>query len=620
MSQRIQGSRSPLLPHIPTHTTALQAKAEVQQVESVVQAQSRLLQESGPDTQAASNGAQVLRPSALLRQSIDEIATRFAPYEGDTEMDSPVYWNHRPIEGSTEIAHEVAIERTHDLGQGTEGSSTPTERPYFLSLAGWWAGGSEGKGTKASVSAQRAGRLGSASAEASLYTETRRDLSAGMIVTPDGVEGGGWAKGQVILAGARASAALHSKSVTIGDQEVDVHAGVHLQPTLGAEAQVYMWGEINPTHKAASLAIGGEAFAGARARAHLSFGIGEILVIRPTAEGHLGAGIGAEASASIEDGTLTLGASAAASLGLGGKLGLEIELDGVAAAKAAHTLADRDQDGSLTLHDGAAGISQSLGASAALTESAIDGFIHVLDADKDGSFSLRDVGQRASTVGQAITDGVKESLHTLPNVARQSTQNVKEVLQKAAALGRGAALDLQDLGAHTRGAVSQLHKKIDHNQDGSLSLRELMMSASQAQEAISENVSQAANAGLETLGHQKDKLQEAVASLRTQTRQALTKGSQSAKEALFSAADRDSDGTLTTRDLHMAARQSGEVLRQGTQRTVQATRLLFQHAQNLAVTTSDQLSRSASTLKSGAASAYKRADAAIDRLVTFFGW
>ncbi|MET8471995.1 putative T7SS-secreted protein [Streptomyces sp. NPDC006422] len=72
--------------------------------------------------------------------------------------------------------------------------------------------------------------------------------------------------------------------------------------------------------------LGGEAFAGAKASAegHASVaGVG----VGGTAEGWAGAGVSAHVDAGMEDGKLVIGADVGAAIGVGGKLGGQVEVD-----------------------------------------------------------------------------------------------------------------------------------------------------------------------------------------------------------------------------------------------------------------------------------------------------
>jgi hypothetical protein len=185
--------------------------------------------------------------------------------------------------------------------------------------------------TKAGFEGAVAGRLRSAlldadarlGAEALLYGEAEGQVTANW---REGMRARGCAE-----IGARAQltydAAFQTAGCTIAGQRVDLNGEVHANAELSARAGVDadIAATIRPPRMLCEAKA--EAFAGAKAGVDASIGLGDFITVTGTAEAW--AGVGAEAGiiCGYDDGKLRLGFSAGAAAELGAGAGLAVEID-----------------------------------------------------------------------------------------------------------------------------------------------------------------------------------------------------------------------------------------------------------------------------------------------------
>jgi hypothetical protein len=148
-------------------------------------------------------------------------------------------------------------------------------------------------------------------------------------------------------AGARAEAhllgATASGSRTFGGSALNTATSVRGDAYVGAEAGAKAGVNFNPRTGNAGVSAGLDAFAGAKAKGRVrqSFGAaGENLgAVGVRGEAWAGIGASADASAGFEDGKFKISGSIGAALGVGGKVGFDLEVDVVGTAKAASKMA-----------------------------------------------------------------------------------------------------------------------------------------------------------------------------------------------------------------------------------------------------------------------------------------
>ena len=147
--------------------------------------------------------------------------------------------------------------------------------------------------------------------------------------------------------GARAEAhiigATASANRTFWSDAVNTSSSVFGTAYVGAEAGAKVGVNFNPRTGDAGVSAGLDAFAGAKAKGRVrqSFGAaGENLgAVGVRGEAWAGIGASANASAGFEDGKFKLSGSVGAALGVGGKVGFDLEIDVVGTAKAASKIA-----------------------------------------------------------------------------------------------------------------------------------------------------------------------------------------------------------------------------------------------------------------------------------------
>jgi hypothetical protein len=181
------------------------------------------------------------------------------------------------------------------------------------------------------------GTLGGAQLSAEVYAARLRgtvglDASADLNSMTAKVKGS--ARAEAHVAGVEASAKRR-----IGSDALNTTTAVHGRAYVGAEAGATGSVTFDPRKGDVGVSAGLDAFAGAKATGSIrqSFGAAGENIGSVKARGEAWAGIGAsaDASAGFQDGKLKLSASLGAALGVGGKVGFDIEIDVVGTAKAA---------------------------------------------------------------------------------------------------------------------------------------------------------------------------------------------------------------------------------------------------------------------------------------------
>ena len=643
--------------------------------------------------------AREIRPSDLIRSSVKAVAEKFEKYEGNNELEPPAYWNvNSPIDTEKKYGTTRSIEREYtDRGVATTRtttsnswgtsntdeqrvgpSATPSNskagwtKPVSISVLQWWKGKNSGSGYMIRNKVTAEGSAGKAEAQSIIYAADHRyKLSVGGRISPAGAEGGASVKGRIVAAGAKFTSGVTSKSMKIAGQDLDVSANIMAQPMVVAEASSYVWGDIDVHNPKASISIGGGAFAGAKAYSHIDFGIGSVLNLRVTNE--LWAGIGADASAhvDVEKGKLSIGASMGSSLGIGAKVGFEVDLDLVAAGKLAKHAIDRDGDGKISLNDGAAGLAQGANLAATGIEKSTDGIIKALDADNDGKFSTFDLQMRLMQAGDEIKEGAKSTVKTLKEGASfigdaihdgadrngdgkislddvstgfreagdaiaKAKNNIGRAGKVAAALGRGTLHDIKDathnMGQSIHKAGKAVHRIADLNGDGSLSLRDLTFGGEKAAKVMAHLGREASDSlieGSKDLAQGIKNAKHSIAQGFDNAIDSIQDGAKASGKAIHNAIDVDGDGSITANDAIAAFEQSGEAIAHGAEAIIDAGKAVGQgiaSASHSVVDGSKQafkaaknsVTTAATTVSDGAKHAYARAGAAIGRLVDFF--
>ncbi len=519
-----------------------------------------------------------------------------------------------------------SVERARDNGISLpeEDNRGAWTKPVSVALAQWWVGESKGTGVRNVQSASAKGAAGEALAQSTVYSEVRRDYGAGARILPYGADGGGWVRARVVAAGVQVKGEIKSQSANIAGRDVNVSLGAKVQPFVGAEASSYGWVEVNARQPKAAIDLGAGAFAGAKAKANIDFGIkdGELLRLRATAEGWAGVGADAGISIGFSKGRFSLGASAGAGLGIGGKVGFEVDIDvietGKMAAKLGHQAMDRDGDGSISLNDAAAGASQAMNLGAAAIEKGADGLIAAFDGDGDGKFSLFDLQVRANQAGSAVKDGASALGRGLKSGVEATTQSVKSALDRngdgsissadlsagleqaveaikgaaesvrdfgkqvgsvSSALGRGTVADLKDVGSGIKDGVQQLgeslHNAADIDGNGKLEFNDVRVAGQTLGRAVGQAASSTASAvkeGAEALVESAQQAAGAVVEGAQATVSAIKDGAVAAGQSIHDGLDRDGDGKLTFQDARHGVTEVGEALTLAGQAGVHAVR------------------------------------------------
>lgn len=459
-------------------------------------------------------------------------------------------------------------------------------------------------GIEAKLAGQVKGQHGTASGSVRAYSELGAKASTGFDITNTGFDASVGANAHVVAAGVEAHGQIVSNGITVGGERVDVNADVFGKATVEANAGVSA--KIGVDLKEGTAVLEGRlgAFAGAKAYGRARFGVGDILKVGVYGEGW--AGIGAEAAGHIklEDGKFSLGANAGAGLGLGGKVGFQVQFDAKKAAHVAMDVADRDRNGKLTLNDAATGINQSADVAMTGIENAVDSGLNKLDADKDGRFSRRDLGIHAMRMQHQFQQkfdvngdgkigfsdaatGLRRSGQKLGqrfeqagNSVRKGANRVSNFAQDAVDLNNDGKFGVADVAVGAQRTVQAFQRgnqalrsvaaqagdviadgsrklgqaafsAADVNNDGKLGLNDVVLGANQARAAV--------NRGLDVAGG---------AAIRTG--EALIDGSKKLGQAAFSAADVNNDGKLGLNDVALGARNTARTVRRAATSTAKA--------------------------------------------------
>ena len=140
--------------------------------------------------------------------------------------------------------------------------------------------------------------------------------------------------GEAHLVGVSASA-----NRRIGTDALNTTSSVKGDAFVGADAGANVGVDFSPRSGSAGVSAGLDAFAGAKAKGKVRQSLGvageNIGAVGVSGEAWAGIGASANATAGFEDGKFKLSASVGAALGVGGKVGFDVEVDVVGTAKAA---------------------------------------------------------------------------------------------------------------------------------------------------------------------------------------------------------------------------------------------------------------------------------------------
>ncbi|MCC6624838.1 MAG: hypothetical protein IT385_26550 [Deltaproteobacteria bacterium] len=274
---------------------------------------------------------------------------------------------------------------------------------------------------------------------------------------------------------------------------------------------------------------------------------------------------------------------------------------GIKGAQMAFRVLDGDGDGKITPNDAATHMSRAMKGVAKATDKAADGLITTLDGDGDGKFDLvKDgsaraqqitnyVGQKGADVAQWTTDQAKKAVGTgksLLDADKDGQLTAKDIAQRSVqvkqwaddkleqtgeVLGQGVdavvTYGSQQLDQAVQGA-KVLHKAADQNGDGQLGLDDAVIAGGKLLDAGKSGVKAAGETVGTVANYAKDKTVEAA-------KWTVDKTKQAAKVA-HKAADRDGDGQLTLNDaktglvqakqsIDKSIQQSAQMLHQGYQ-------------------------------------------------------
>ena len=141
-------------------------------------------------------------------------------------------------------------------------------------------------------------------------------------------------RGEAHLVGVSASA-----NRRIGTDALNTTSSVKGDAFVGADAGANVGVNFSPRSGSAGVSAGLDAFAGAKAKGKVRQSLGvageNIGAVGVSGEAWAGIGASANATAGFEDGKFKLSASVGAALGVGGKVGFDVEVDVVGTAKAA---------------------------------------------------------------------------------------------------------------------------------------------------------------------------------------------------------------------------------------------------------------------------------------------
>ena len=454
---------------------------------------------------------------------------------------STTNWNNRNTwAGSTN-------RNTEGLGT-TRGPLREEKADSSLKVGGLWLRDDK-IGAQARVSGSVEGPWGNASGSARVYSEVGLKRMAAYNLTGTGVSVSANAEARVVAAGAEVSGRIASPSVKVGGQDINLNADVYGRATVEANATV--GGEVAFDRDPPKAVLTGKAgaFAGAKAYGRARFGIGDLIKVGVYGEGWAGAGAEASGTVGYQDGKFSLGGSVGAGLGLGGKVGLRVDVDVVKAAQLAKDVADVDRDGKLTLNDGATAITKTADAAMTGVENTVNKTLNAIDADNDGRFSRRDLGLHATRIKANLENALdangdgKIGLSDVGAAGRRMGQGIAEGAQ---ALGRGAQFVGQKTSELAEAAGQAAHNLADVNGDGKLGLDDVGVAGRRMGQGIAKGA-QALGRGAQFVGQKTSELAEA------------------AGQAAHNLADVNGDGKLGLDDVGAAGRRMGQGIADGAQ-------------------------------------------------------
>ena len=591
-------------------------------------------------------------------------------YNGKSTYDSnsgSTQWSNRvDSKGNTNRAIE---------GLGTQrGRRTDTSNDSSLKLGGFWIR-DRNLGVQAKLNGNVQNQYGSASGSARVYSEVGVKQMAGYSFTKTGITANAMAEARVIAAGAEASGKISSNSVNIAGQKININADVFGRATVEANAGV--GGEVafdrNPPKAVLTGRVG--AFAGAKAYGRARFGIGDVLKVGVYGEGWAGAGAEASGTLGYQDGKFSIGGAVGAGLGLGGKVGLRVDVDVKAAAALAKHVADQDRDGKLTLNDGAAAITNTADAVTSGIDKGATKAMNAMDADGDNRFTRKDISLHASRLQRSLQNALdtnkdgKLGLDDAANAARNLGQGIQ---QGAEAVGRGVEATGRAIGRGAEAIGNAAHNLVDVNNDGKIGLDDAANAARAVGRGLkvgaevvgrglkvgAEATGRAIGRGAEAIGNAahnladvnndgKIGLDDAANAARNIGRAAqnladvngdgkigladvgraarnLGRGVQAGANAIGQAAhnlaDADGDGKIGLSDVSAAASNIGESVSNTARVVGRGAATAGRVIGNAAKSLGSQASRAADTLAEGASRTFKRASATVSRVASFFGW
>lgn len=513
-------------------------------------------------------------------------------------------------------------------------------------------------GVQAKVSGGVESQYGSASGMARVFSEVGAKGAVGIGITNKGLIANAQAEARVVAAGAEAGGQISSPSVKLGGQDINLNANVYGRATVEASAGV--GGEVQFSGNPPKAVVEGKAgaFAGAKAYGRAGFGIGDIIKVGVYGEGWAGAGAEASGIAGYQDGKFSLGGSAGIGLGLGGKVGVRVDVDVVKAAQIAKDVADVDRNGKLTLNDGATAITKTADLAMTGIEKGVDRTLNTLDADKDGRFSTRDLGLHAGRLKQSLEkalDANGDGKIGLQDVGAAGQRVGQSLAHGAEAVGRGAVRVGEAVvdGAQALGRAA--HNLADVNNDGKIGLADVGVAARNVGNAVvdgtrvaSQSIAQGARTvartahnladvnndgkiGLADVGVAARNVGHAVANGVQQAGQGIAQGARTVARTAHNLADANGDGKIGLADVGAAARNVGNAVVGGTQAVGQGiatgARAVASGAKAVASgvasvgrSVANQVGEAASTIADGASRTYKRAQNVVGRVASFFGW
>ncbi len=198
--------------------------------------------------------------------------------------------------------------------------------------------------------------------------------------------------------------------------------------TLGAdgEAEIFLGttAEGSANFNKDGLNVGGEAFAGEKFAASGTGSVGG-LGAGGSAEGWVGAGLKLDGSAQFVDGKLQFDFEIGAALGIGGKLGLEVEIDVEEIKEDFEAFGKGTADAFTDLFDGFETAGDEVAAF----------FEDAAETVKAGvEEAAQEVAQFAQEVGQTVSNGVQQAANEVADFAENAVNQASQEVSKVAAV------------------------------------------------------------------------------------------------------------------------------------------------------------------------------------------